>query len=76
MSSARTEDDVSSDIFDEDFEYLGDFDDLEVHGHVTDYLNQSQHNSSLTTVTECDHSELEGQELVSSPALIEQNVIL
>ena len=38
LNSARTEDDVSSDIFDEDFEYLDDLDDLdevEVDGHVT-----------------------------------------
>ena len=41
LSSARTEDDVSSDIFDEDYEYLDDViecEDEDIFDHVTDHV--------------------------------------
>ena len=41
MCSARTEDDVSSDIFDEDYEYLDDViecEDEDLFDHVTDHV--------------------------------------
>ena len=64
---------MSSDIFDEDYEYLDDLGNVELEdntGKVVDdvSLNQSQNTNSLTTVTKYDtndrHNDLECKEIV------------